>query len=80
MGSPLSASLTEGHYDMHETGEHELDELSQELQEVEWLGLPEPGGFQSQFGSRHVADHWTFEIALVIVGALLGVALYFWMT
>ena len=72
--------MTDGHYDTHETGEQELAALSQELEEVQWLGLPEPGALQGQFGPRHIADHWTFEIALVIVGALLGVALYFWMT
>jgi len=77
MGAPLSASMTDGHYDMaHEADNPDLAELSQELEEVEWLGLSEPG----YLGSGHAADHWTFEIALVIVGALLGVALYFWMT
>ncbi|MBL4689355.1 MAG: hypothetical protein JKY37_32500 [Nannocystaceae bacterium] len=60
-----------------------LSELSQELQRVEWLGEPGAAPSMSKHalgrgGVGHAADHWTFEVSLVVFGALMGVAAYFW--
>lgn len=54
----------------------ELAAISQELQEVEWLA---PGDGEGVERGEHLADHWSFELSLVVLGALMGVAVYFWM-
>ncbi|MEM6991273.1 MAG: hypothetical protein AAF721_12265 [Myxococcota bacterium] len=67
--------MTHGHDNVAIDADAELSELSQELQQVEWFG--DGSGLTTP---THVADHWTFEMSLVIVGALLGVSLYFWVS
>ncbi len=68
--------MTHAHENVAIDAPDELSELSQELQQVEWLGA----GQDRLTTTEHVADHWSFELSLVIVGALTGVALYFWIT
>lgn len=52
----------------------ELSELSAELRQVEWLGIRDRAAARPL---GHTADHWSFELSLVVFGALIGVALYF---
>lgn len=85
MGWHLSTSATHHNFDDENLVEEELAELSQELEEVQWMGVADSAAAASlsrgmlRQPRSHMADHWSFEMSLVIVGALMGVALYFWL-
>ena len=83
MGWQLSTSATHHNFDDENLAADELAELSQELEQVQWIGVPDSAAGTSVSRGMlghprsHMADHWSFELSLVVAGALMGVALYF---